>query len=106
MKLIQVFNIWSQMSSVCKDSILENPKLLKMIDDNVKVDAVVTMMSCGSFLSHKFNSPLICFSPSGPLSTQLTPGLGNPINPMVCKIPKVTIIYCPPCCSIGNHNKV
>ena len=85
MKFIQVFNIWSQMSSICKDSILENPKLLKMIDDNVKVDAVVTFSSCGTFLSHKFNSPLIWFSQSGPLSTQLTPGLGNPINPLVCK---------------------
>jgi hypothetical protein len=83
MKFIQVFNIWSQMFSFCKDSIIENPKLLKMIDANVKVDAVVTMMSCGSFLSHKFDSPLIWFSPGGPFSTMLTPGLGNPMNSMV-----------------------
>ena len=83
MKFIQVFKIWSQMFSLCKESIVENPKLLDMIDANVKIDAVVTMMSCGSFLSHKFNSPLIWFSPSGPFSAQLTPGLGNPMNSMV-----------------------
>ena len=83
MKIFKVFKLWSQMFSICKDSLVENPKLLNMIDANVKVDAVVTMMSCGSFLSHKFNSPLIWFSPSGPFSAQLTPGLGNPMNSMV-----------------------
>ena len=80
---IEAVKMWLNMGSVCKDSILENPKFVKMIDDKVNVDAVVSLSSCGYFLSHLFDSPLILFSPAGPFSVHLKPGLGNPINPMV-----------------------
>ena len=75
--------VWQDMASMCIDSLLENPKLVKMMDDKVKVDAVITMMSCGYFMAHHFDCPLIPFSPAGPFSLQLKPGLGNPINPLV-----------------------
>ena len=80
---IEAVKMWLNMASVCKDSILENPKFVKMIDDKVNVDAVVSLSSCGFFISHLFDSPLIPFSPAGPFSIHLKPGLGNPINPMV-----------------------
>ena len=84
---IEAVKMWLNMASVCKDSILENPKFVKMIDDKVNVDAVVAfsspLSSCGFFISHLFDSPLIPFSPAGPFSISLKPGLGNPINPMV-----------------------
>ena len=74
---------WQSLASYCKDSLLENPKLVKMIEDKVKIDAVIGLSSCGYFLSHAFETQLIPFCPAGPLSFQLKPGLGNPINPMV-----------------------
>ena len=84
---IEGVRICLKMASVCKISILENPKFVKMIDDKVNVDAVVSfhspLSSCGFFISHLFDSPLIPFSPAGPFSISLKPGLGNPINPMV-----------------------
>ena len=73
----------ASMSNICLESITESPELMKMIDQKVKVDAVITMASCGSVLAHFFDSPLILFSPAGPFSLQLSPGLGNPINPVV-----------------------
>merc|ERR1711971_1244677 len=71
------------MASMCRDSLIENPKLVKMLDDKIKVDAVVLLSPCGMLLAHIFDSPVIMFSPAGPLSFQLKYGLGNPINPMV-----------------------
>lgn len=68
---------------LCSESITGSPELMKMIEERVKVDVVITMSTCGSFLAHVFDSPLIMFSPAGPLSLQLAPGLGNPINPTV-----------------------
>ena len=79
----EAWKLTGPMASMCKDSIVENPKLVKMLDDKIKVDAVVLLSPCGMFLAHKFDSPLIMFSPAGPLSFQLKYGLGNPINPMV-----------------------
>ena len=75
--------IWQSLASYCKDSLVENPKLVKMIEDKVKIDAVIGLSSCGYFLSHAFETQLIPFCPAGPFSIQLKPGLGNPINPMV-----------------------
>ena len=72
-----------QMGSICKDAILENPKLLKMIDEKVKIDAVIALSGCGAVMSHMFDTQLIPISPAGPLSFQIKQGLGNPINPMV-----------------------
>ena len=43
--------IWHSLASYCKDSLLENPKLVKMMEDKVKIDAVVALSSCWYFLS-------------------------------------------------------
>ena len=80
---VEGMKMWDDMASICTDSLLENPKLVKMMDDKVKVDAVITLAPCGYFLAHHFDCPLIPFCPAGPFSLQLKPGLGNPINPMV-----------------------
>ena len=77
------FKLVPKFASLCKDSILENPNLVKMINDKEKIDAVITLSNCGAFLSHLFDTQLIMFSPAGPFSIQLKPGLGNPLNPMV-----------------------
>ena len=77
------FKLVPRFSSLCKDSILENPNLLKMIDDKEKIDGVITMGTCGAFLSHLFDTQVIMFSPAGPFSLQLKNGLGNPLNPMI-----------------------
>ena len=50
------FTFWQSLASYCKDSLLENPKLVKMIEDKVKIDAVVALSSCGYFLFHYFES--------------------------------------------------
>ena len=42
---IEAVKLWLNMASVCKDSVLENPKFVKMIDDKVNVDAVVSFPS-------------------------------------------------------------
>ena len=57
----EAYKIVPKFASACKDSILENPKLVKMIEDKEKIDAVVTLGNCGSFLSHIFDSQLIMF---------------------------------------------
>ena len=54
-----------------------------MIDDKEKIDGVITMGTCGAFLSHLFDTQVIMFSPAGPFSLQLKNGLGNPLNPMI-----------------------
>ena len=73
----------SSFRNLCFESITQSPELMKMINQDVKIDVVITMSSCGAFLAHLFDSPLVMFSPAGPFSIQLTPGLGNPINPTV-----------------------
>ena len=62
------WKLWSEayklvptLASACKDTIVENPKLVKMINDKEKIDAVVTLSNCGSFLSHIFDTQLIMF---------------------------------------------
>ena len=80
---IEGLKVWKEMGSFCIDCLLENPKLVKLMDDKVKVDSVITIHGCGIFLAHHFDCPLIPFSPAGPFSVQLKPGLGNPINPLV-----------------------
>ena len=42
---IEAAKMWLNKASVCKDSVLENPKFVKMIDDKVNVDAVVSFPS-------------------------------------------------------------
>ena len=69
--------------NMCRDSIIEYPELMEMIEKKVKVDAVVAMSSCGYFLAHMFDSQIIVYSPNGPFSMMIEPGLGNPINPFV-----------------------
>ena len=81
--VLEWFKLYPKMASLCKDSILQSPKLVKMIDDKAKFDAIITFTNCGSILSHFFDSQLIMFSPAAPFSFQLNPGLGNPQNPMV-----------------------
>ena len=66
-----------------RDSILDSPELMKMIDKPEKFDAVITLSSCGAFLAHIFDAPLIMFCPNAPMSIILEPGLGNPINPLI-----------------------
>merc|ERR1711981_551119 len=46
---IEAINVWKDMGSFCIDSLLENPKLVKLMDDKVKVDAVIAMTGCGIF---------------------------------------------------------
>ena len=46
------FTFWQSLASYCK----ENPKLVKMIEYKVKIDAVVALSSCGYFLSHDFET--------------------------------------------------
>ena len=78
-----VKTIKASLSNACTESLTENPELIQMIEQKVKVDVVITMSSCGSVLAHFFDSPIIFFSPAGPFGLQLAPGLGNPINPVV-----------------------
>ena len=72
-----------ELRTMCSDSLLESPELVKIINEKRKVDAVVMLGTCASFLGHALDSPLITFSPAGPFSLHLTPGLGNPINPII-----------------------
>ena len=74
--------IKASFSNICTENIIESPDLLKMIEEKEKIDAVVTLSSCGSLLAHFLDAPIIFFSPAGPFSLQLAPGLGNPINPV------------------------
>ena len=69
--------------NLCRDSILDTPELMEMIEKKEKVDAVIILTSCGAFLAHVFDAPIIQFSPNGPMSIVYDPGLGNPINPFV-----------------------
>ena len=69
--------------NLCRDSILDSPELMEMIEKQEKVDAVITLSSCGAFMAHLFDAPLIMFSPNGAMSVMLEPGLGNPINPSI-----------------------
>ena len=71
--------------NICADSMMDSPELRKMIEekDTSDVDVVITMTNCGASLAHLFDTPLIMFSPAGPFSLQLAPGLGDPINPLV-----------------------
>lgn len=73
----------SSFRTLCADSVREAPELMKMINDHEKVDVVITLSSCGAFLAHLFDSPVILFSPAGAFSMHLRPGLGNSINPTV-----------------------
>ena len=68
---------------VCRDSILDYPELMEMIEKKTKIDAVISMSPCGNFLAHLFDAPIIVMSPNGPFSIMIEPGLGNPINPFV-----------------------
>ena len=72
-----------ELRTMCSDSLLESPELVKIINEKRKVDAVVMLGTCASFLGHALDSPLITFSPAAPFSLHLTPGLGNPINPII-----------------------
>lgn len=69
--------------NLCRDSIIDYPELMEMIDNKVKVDAVVAMTPCGYFLAHLLDSRIVVFSPNGPFSIMIEPGLGNSINPFV-----------------------
>ena len=69
--------------NLCRDSILETPELMEMIEQQEKVDAVIILTTCGAFVAHVFDAPIIQFSPNGPMSIVYEPGLGNPINPLV-----------------------
>ena len=73
----------SNFTTICSDTILEATGLMKLIEEKEKIDGIVTFSSCGAFLSHAFDAPLILFSPAGPISILLAPGLGNPINPSI-----------------------
>ena len=73
----------NELRTMCSDSLLESPELMKIINEKRRVDAVVMLGTCAAFLGHALDSPLITFSPAGPFSLHLTPGLGNPINPII-----------------------
>ena len=68
---------------ICRDSIIEYPALMEMIEKKVQVDAVVTMTPCGYVVAHLLDTQIIVFSPNGPFSMMIEPGLGNPINPFI-----------------------
>ena len=59
--------------NLCRDSILDSPELMEMIEKQVKVDAVITLSSCGAFMAHLFDAPLIMFSTNGAMSIMLDP---------------------------------
>merc|ERR1719412_784656 len=72
----------NDMQSLCSDSIAESPELMKMINEHAKVDVVITLSTCGSYLAHVFDSPIILFSPAGAISFHLD-YVGSPINLMI-----------------------
>ena len=80
---IEAMKLMDDFRDYCRDTLIENPKFVKMLDEKIHVDAVITMSSCGMYLAHHFDCPLIPFSPAGPFSLLIKPGLGNSINPMV-----------------------
>ena len=80
---IEALKMMDEYRDYCKDSLIENPKLVEMLDEKIQIDAVISFSSCGTYLAHHLNCPLIPFSPAGPFSLILKPGLGNSINPMV-----------------------
>ena len=80
---IEGMKLMNEFRDYCKATLIENPRFVKMLDEKTHIDAVISMGTCGYYLAHHFNCPLIPISTAGPFSLLLKPGLGNSINPMV-----------------------
>ena len=63
-----MYENWSMYQEMWEDCarVYENPEVAKLIGDKrTKVDAVITFNSCGHYLAHLTEAPLIQWSPPG-----------------------------------------
>ena len=59
------WSLYKEMWGACA-KIYSNPEVAKLIgDESTKVDAVITFTSCGNYMAHLTNAPLIQWSPPG-----------------------------------------
>lgn len=64
---------------MCYESIIESEMIMKRVKEKTKVDAVITMNTCGAYVSHLLDTPLILISAVAPIPILLE-GLGNSVN--------------------------
>ena len=55
----------------CITSILERPELLSMVKEKKKVDVVITMGTCGSYVAQLLDAKIVKFSATGPFDAVL-----------------------------------
>jgi hypothetical protein len=73
------FNLWQNAMEDMAGGYLKKESFRKLLESDVKVDAVVTLYPTGAFLADHFDCPIIHFTPSGPIPMSLS-GTGNVIN--------------------------
>ena len=76
------FNFFQDNQRLCVNSITERPEIIKMIEDEVKVDVVVAMGTCGRYLAHLLDAKIVNISPGGPYNVHQVP-IGDAFNPFV-----------------------
>ena len=75
-------NFFQENQRICINAITERPELVKMIEEQEKVDVVVSMNTCSHFLAHLLDAKIVNISPAGPYNVHQIP-VGNALNPFV-----------------------